>query len=274
MTRESDLIQWIRREVPDAGDDCAVLNCAPWGTLLVTVDSVVDGVHARFDEDGAAAFGYKAVARGLSDIAAMGGEPLWAVVATCLPHNVEEESARDILRGAQRTGCRIVGGDISFGAVPYVVATVLGRAHERGPVLRSGARVDDWIVVSGPLGASLASGRHLAFTPRVAEARALVEACDVGAMIDLSDGLSTDLHHILEASGVGCRVDAAAVPCNASLKEALNDGEDYELLATVRPDCELPAPFVRIGVITDEDAVLVEKDGTAPLVAAGWEHGA
>lgn len=270
MTKERELIEWIKRHAPDAGDDCAVLDCEPWGTLLVTVDSVIDGVHARFDEHGGAAFGYKAVARGLSDVAAMAGEPLWAVVAACLPHGVEEAEARAILVGAQETGCRIVGGDVSFGPTPYAVATVLGRAHERrGPVLRSGARVGDWVVVSGALGVN----DHLRFTPRVAEARALVERCDVGAMIDVSDGLSTDMHHILEASRVGCRLDPDAIPRgDATLERALNRGEDFELLATVRPCApeDLPAGFTRIGEITPEGALL----GDEPLIAAGWEHGA
>ena len=273
MTRESELISWIMTRVPDAGDDCAVLD----GGLLVTVDSVIDGVHARWDVEGPAAFGYKAVARGMSDVAAMGGTPLWAVIATCLPRwSVTDEQAHAILDGAQRTGCRIVGGDTAFGPVPYVVATVIGRAHAKGAVLRSGARVDDEIVVSGPLGGSLQSGRHATFTPRVEEARALVEACDVGAMIDISDGLSTDIHHILDASGVGCRLNVEAIPRNGvSLQEALDDGEDFELLATIRPGATLPAPFVRIGVITDGDAVLINDDGTEePLVAHGWEHGA
>jgi len=276
LATELELIRWLAARVPEAGDDCAVLDCAPWGTLLLTTDSVIDGVHLRWDEHGPAAFGYKAVARGLSDVAAMGGEPLWAVVAACLPRGVSDADAHAVLEGAQEAGCRLVGGDTAFGPTAYVVGTVLGRAHpRRGPVLRSGARVGDWIVVSGALGGSLASGRHARFVPRVAEARALVERCDVGAMIDLSDGLSTDLHHVLAASGVGCRIEAAAVPRNdVPLANALNDGEDYELLATVRPG-PLPAPFVRIGVVTASGAVVVDDDGReAPLRAGGYEHGA
>ena len=265
--RESELIDWIKTRAPDAGDDCAVLDCAPWGTLLVTVDSVIDSVHADWRADGARAFGYKAVARGLSDIAAMAGEPLWAVVAACLPESVSQEEGRDILRGAQQTGCRIVGGDIAFGPTPQVTATVLGRAREpRGPVLRSGARFGDQVVVSGILG----TGRHLDFTPRVEEARRLVERCDVGAMIDISDGLSTDLHHLLEASQVGCDLDPDAIPRAGDLQTALNGGEDYELLATVRPG-GLPAGWTRIGTITKTGGARI---GGEPLIARGWEHGA
>jgi len=142
--------------------------------------------------------------------------------------------------------------------------------------VRSGARPGDWIVVSAPLGGSLESGRHYTFTPRVAEAKALVETCDVGALIDLSDGLSTDLHHVLAASGVGCRLEAGRIPRNdVPLANALNDGEDYELLATVRPG-DLPPGFVLIGAITEETAaLLVHEDGREePLLARGYEHGA
>lgn len=275
MMREREILDWVVRRVPEAGDDCAVLDCKPWGQLLVTTDAVIDGVHARWDVAGPAAFGYKAVARNLSDIAAMAGEPLWALLAVSLPRETPEEQARAILEGAESAGCRIVGGDTTCGPVASVVATVLGRAHPKGPVLRSGARVGDWIVVSGPLGGSLASGKHCRFVPRLAEARLLVESCDLGAMIDISDGLSSDLGHVLRASGVGARVEAAAVPCaGVPLENALHDGEDYELLATIRPG-ELPGGFVRIGTITERGAVLVHADGREePLDPGGYEHGA
>jgi len=256
------------------GDDCAVLDCPPWGTLLVTTDSVIDGVHAHWHADGPASFGYKAIARGLSDIAAMAGEPKWAVLAVCLPHDATEEEAHALYEGAERAGCKLVGGDTAFGPTAYAVGTVMGMAHRKGPVLRSGARVGDWIVVTGPLGGSLASGHHKTFVPRVREARELHETCDLGAMIDISDGLSTDLHHILRASDVGCRIDAASVPRNnVPLENALNDGEDYELLAMVRPGT-LPPFATRIGVVTKKGAVLVHPDGREePLLARGYEHG-
>jgi len=273
--RELELVRWVMERAEATGDDCAVLDCPGWGTLLVTTDSVIDGVHARWHVDGPGAFGYKAIARGLSDIAAMAGEPRWAVLAVCLPHDVTEEEAQALYAGAERAGCKLVGGDTAFGPTPYAVGTVIGKAHRKGPVLRSGARVGDWIVVTGPLGGSLASGKHKTFVPRVAEARELHETCDLSAMIDVSDGLSTDLHHILRASRVGARVDAAAIPRTegATLGNALDDGEDYELLATVRPG-PLPPFATRIGVVTAKDAILVHPDGREePLVARGYEHG-
>lgn len=270
-----ELVRWVMQRAEGTGDDCAILDCPGWGTLLVTTDSVIDGVHARWHVDGPETFGYKAIARGLSDIAAMAGEPKWAVLAVSLPHDVTEDEAHALYRGAERAGCRLVGGDTAFGPTPYAVGTVFGIAHRKGPVLRSGARVGDWIVVTGPLGGSFESGRHKTFVPRVAEARELHETCDLGAMIDLSDGLSTDLHHVLRASRVGCRLDAAAIPRTegSALVNALDDGEDYELLATVRPG-NLPAFARRIGVITERDAVIVHENGREePLVARGYEHG-
>ena len=109
--RERELIEWIQNRAPATGDDCAVLPCEPWGELLVTVDAVIDGVHARWSEDGPRAFGYKAVARGLSDIAAMGGTPLWVVLAATLPPGTSNEDARAVVLGAEDAGCPLVGGD-------------------------------------------------------------------------------------------------------------------------------------------------------------------
>jgi len=276
MVRELDLVRWVCQRAPENGDDCSVLECGGWGTLLVTTDSVIDGVHAHWDEYGPAVFGYKAVARGMSDVAAMGGEPLWALIAACLPDAVSEEQARAVVTGAEGAGCRLVGGDTAFGPTTYVVGTVLGRAHPKGPVLRSGARPGDQVFVSGALGGAVASGRHASFRPRVEEARRLMDACDVHAMIDLSDGLATDLRHILEASQVGCRLEAARVPCNGvPLEQALSEGEDYELVATMASDQSPPAGFVRIGTILDNpEFVLIGEDGKEePVRIRGYEHG-
>lgn len=272
--RERSLIEWIRARAPATGDDCAVLACAGWGDLLVTVDSVIDRVHAHWGEHGPGAFGYKAVARGLSDIAAMGGEPLWAVVAATLPEGTPESAAKALYEGAERAGCELVGGDTAVGEVASVTATVLGRVDPGQAILRSGAGVGDRIVVSGPLGGSFASGHHLTFAPRVSEARALREHCIVTAMIDISDGLAVDLHHLLTESNVGARIFAEQVPLRGgSLEGALRDGEDYELLATVRRGCALPAPFVEIGEVTPEGAVLDLGDGRETAIEwGGYEH--
>lgn len=278
MVRELELLRWVRERAP-IGDDCAVLDVSPLGTLLVTTDSVIDGVHARWSVEGPRAFGYKAVARGLSDVAAMGGEPLWAFLAVCLPHGVREEEAKELFLGAESAGCPLMGGDTAFGPTPYAVGTVLGRTHPKGPALRSGGRAGDWILVTGPLGGSLRTGKHCRFTPRVKEARAIMDQFDVGAMIDVSDGLSTDLTHLLRASRVGCRLEAARIPRTegCDLAQALNDGEDFELIATVRPDAaalaRIPGLF-RIGTLEAGPALLVHPDGREePLVPRGYEHG-
>ena len=271
MGLEREIISWLSEQAP-IGDDCAVLSCEPWGTLLVTVDSVIDGVHAHWDEHGPGAFGYKAVARGMSDIAAMGGEPLWAVVAATFPDGATLDDAKALHKGAARAGCKLVGGDTASGPVATVTATVIGRAHAKGPVLRSGARIGDGIYVTGPLGGSLRSGRHLTFVPKVEEARRLLDAADLGAMIDLSDGLSTDLHHILDASGVGCVLDAKSIPLHegCALQNALGDGEDYELLFTA---AGTPPLGVRIGEIIEQGALLRLAHGEeVPFGPTGYEH--
>ena len=278
MVSERELLQWIAARAP-IGDDCAVLECRPWGTLLAATDSVIDGVHLRWSVEGPRALGYKAVARSMSDVAAMAGEPLWALLAVCLPSDATQEQAREVYLGAESAGCPMAGGDTAFGPACYAVATVLGRAHPKGPVLRSGAREGDWIVVSGRLGGSLHSGRHATFEPRVDTARKLHETFELGAMIDISDGLSTDLGHILDASGVGCRLQAEAIPIHADsdLQGALNDGEDHELLFTMRPDDRLEGflpGLQRIGVVQAGPSEIIDGSGkSAPLVRGGFEHG-
>ena len=263
---EREILRLVREHAPHAGDDCAVLPCAPWGHLLVTVDAVIDGVHAVWSRDGARAFGRKAVLRGLSDVAAMGGEPLWAVASAILPAGASDDDARALLAGLRDPGCELVGGDTAFGPTATVTVTVLGRAEN--PVRRSGARVGDRLVVSGPLGNAVASGRHLDFPPRVREARELCAAHDVGAMIDLSDGLASDLFWVLDESGVGARIAANAIPRRdgATWESAVHEGEDYELLATVEGDAALPAPWVEIG------RIVPAGENDLPFSRGGYEH--
>ncbi len=272
---EPSFVSWIRARAPATGDDCAVLPCAPWGDLLVTVDSVLDGVHLDAARHGLDVFGYKAVARGLSDIAAMGGEPLWVVLAATLTSEHTIADAQQVFLGAERAGCSIVGGDTAVGPALGVTATVIGRADAGTAWRRSGARVGDSIVATGSFGRSLPTDHHATFIARNDAAKALREQADVGAAIDVSDGLSTDLLHILTASGVGCELHADAIPRRdeATLEEALGDGEDYELLATIRPG-PIPAGFTRLGEITSGDPVLVCDDARSRLRAKGWEHGA
>ena len=292
---ERELINWIHQQggtdsegiLVGPGDDCAVLASGD-GVLLVTVDQVLDGVHVDIARDGGRAAGRKAMARNLSDIAAMAGMPFVAVASVTLPKG-DDALGREIYAGlrdaAQAFGCPIVGGDVATWDHPLAISvTVLGKMPAgREPILRSGARAGDAICVTGVLGNSWPSGRDLTFTPRLAEADELVSRATPTAMIDLSDGLARDLRHVCTASGCGAMLDADAIPLapGADLPAALGDGEDYELLFTVpRDEAELLAAtglagtaVAILGEMTAVSDLLITDDtGTAPLPDAGWEH--
>lgn len=306
MAGEFEYIHWLRqRTVPDArvligpGDDAAVLK-PPAGRLLVTTDMLMDGVDFRLTETDARTIGRKAMAVNLSDIAAMAGRPLAAVVAVALPTTAAVPVrllAEDLYHGlreqADAFAVPIVGGDTNSWAEGLVVTvTILGEATEHGPVTRSGARVGDTICVTGPLGGSIL-GRHLGPKPRIREALRLHELAALTAMADISDGLAADLGHILTESGVGAVVEAARIPIHpdavalarqtgrAPLEHALGDGEDFELVFTVPPaDAERllreqPIPgltLARIGEIVTSGLWLDEPAGRHPLTAWGWQH--
>jgi thiamine-monophosphate kinase len=232
------------------GDDCAVLAATHGCETLVTTDMLMDGRHFRLDEAGPVAVGYKSLAVSLSDIAAMAGKPTAAFVAVALPRADAETLALGLLEGmtalANQFEVTLAGGDTNAWDGPLVICvTVLGTTVPPGPVMRTGARPGDRIFVTGPLGGSLL-GRHLRPIPRVTEALALHEAVSLRAMIDVSDGLASDLTHILEESGnLGATLDANAIPIHddaarisghdgrSSLDHALNDGEDFELCFVV-----------------------------------------
>lgn len=297
---ERDLIRWIRgrlgnrggRIVVDSGDDAAVVRFGRSDVLFKT-DSVIDGVHfdgrtARPEE-----IGHKAIARPLSDIAAMGCLPTFAVAAVMAPRGISERYLRRLYVGMERTaaafGTAIVGGDVSShpGKLAVSVA-LLGEPAGLRPVRRRGARVGDAIAVTGPLGGSLL-GRHLRFTPRVREGRELNRRFELHAMIDLSDGLAVDLRHLCGESGVGAVVDEARIPVardaarlgrrngRPALLHALTDGEDYELLfALPRGEgrrLERAGLGRVIGEVRGSGLFLRRKDGTLePLPEGGWEH--
>ncbi len=299
---ELDFINHIRRSVGQLGravlvgpgDDCAVLGVRG-ERLLVTVDQVLDGVHFLLAAHGPRLAGRKALARNLSDIAAMGGLPLAAVGSTAFPRDFPQEQAREIHAGvqalAEEFACPLVGGDVGVWDGPLAITiTVLGRCGQVEPVLRSGARAGDAILVTGRLGGAWASRRHLEFVPRVREGRLLAERYRPHAMIDLSDGLASDLRHVCEESKLAADLDAAAIPIHDDvagssadrLHAALTDGEDYELLFTLPPDRadalqaagDLGVAVTRIGTMCEGEGItLVHADGRRePLTAKGWEH--
>jgi thiamine-monophosphate kinase len=288
--------------VVGAGDDCAVLNLGlPGRHLLFKTDAVVEGVHFLPDAL-AERVGHKALARCLSDIAAMGGTAGSAVVSLGLPADRDPAWAEGVYQGLRRLALKyqvaIVGGETT--ACPhnaFLSVAVLGQVEAGKAVLRSGAKVGDAIFVTGELGGSRA-GRHLTFEPRLEEARWLCRRFDVHAMIDLSDGLAGDLRHLLQASHVGAELLTEAIPVSpaaksaarrahgatAALTAALTDGEDFELLFTVAPADAVPLldqwktafPELRLGCvgkITSEPGVrLRDRKGARPLTAHGYVH--
>jgi thiamine-monophosphate kinase len=300
---EFGLIAWVRSRVAKGaatvvgiGDDCAVLRPPAGADLLVTTDMLMDGRHFRLAEHGAEAVGAKALGVNLSDIAAMAGAPFAAVAAVALPRAAASAVAQRLVAGmrplADRFGVDLVGGDTNAWDGPLVVSiTVLGTAPATGAVLRSGARPGDAIAVTGPLGGSLL-GRHLRPEPRIHEAQALASAVRLHALIDISDGLASDLGHVLdESGGVGAVLDADEVPVHADalllsrqdgrppLDHALNDGEDFELcvvLADVefaRAKAAVPQ-LRRVGTVVAESGLWLRTgDGTlSPLERRGFDH--
>lgn len=303
--RESDLLAHIyersrgilapgARVVVGPGDDCAVVEVGE-GTgatqVLLKVDQVVEGRHF----DGGTSIDLiarKAVARAVSDVAAMGGSAMVGLCGAVLPTGFARgnELFDAVSRWATGFGCPFVGGDISMLSPgqegPLVLGvTIVGRPHAgRGAVLRSGARVGDGVYVTGALGNSLASGRHLTFEPRVREGAWL---CDVlgsrlHAMMDISDGLGKDAGRLARASGVRVEMGAGLLPRHedcATWERAVGDGEDYELLFTAEGGVAdvCPATGVRVTRI----GRVVEGGGAALIVGAaavdvsemGWEHG-
>ena len=308
-TSEFGLIDWIRQRAQTVrspltklgiGDDCAILELGSPRDLLVTTDMLMDGRHFRLEEDGPERVGYKALAVNLSDIAAMAGVPRAAVIAIALPQAGAGELARGIYAGlaplAARFGVDLIGGDTNAWNGPLVISvTLIGEATARGAVCRSGAQPGDVILVTGALGGSLHAGRHLHPEPRIAEALALHESAPLRAMIDISDGLASDLSHILtESGGLGALLDESAIPIHPdawelsqldgmpAIEHALRDGEDFELCLVVsagdaaRLLAEPPAgtTLFRIGHINESSGLeLGTREGSLrPISSRGFDH--
>ncbi len=290
------------------GDDCAVLRVRSGHELLVTTDFSLEGIHFRREWHPAESVGHRCLARGLSDIAAMGGEPVAAFLSLALPRELPQAWVRQFFRGlmglAEKYGVTLAGGDTAqspdgiLGDIIVVGSVPRGRA-----VLRSGARPGDRIFVSGALGGSAAAvqrmmatskkvgareyARHFYPEPRIAIGRMLREKKLVSAMIDTSDGLSTDLAHLCEESGVGAEINAAAIPRarvgkpehEVDFDLALHGGEDYELLFTAPPGKRVPAEIggialTQIGLISKSPKILLVNDRGIfhKFHPQGWEH--
>ena len=312
MLPEREFIERVRRLVRRSkssrvvrgiGDDCAVLQASAGLELLVTTDLCVEDVHFRRDWQPARSVGHRCLARGLSDIAAMGGDPAACFLSLAVPRGLSQRWIDEFVRGflamARRFRVPLAGGDTSSGPKIIADVVVLGTVPEGKAVLRSGARPGDLIYVTGKLGGaaavlkSLKTGRKPGAAtrgnfypePRVKVGGLIRQKQIATAMIDLSDGLSVDLAHICRESGVSAVIYAKKVPVarGATLEQALHGGEDYEVLFTARAGAKMPtkisgSPVTAIGRILPRSAkraVVTLRDAVGketPLKEQGWQH--
>ena len=271
------------------GDDCAIFR--PPGAsqdLLITTDMLIEGTHFRRETHRAEDVGWKALARALSDLAAMGAEPRFCLLSLALPpwagRPWVDGFYRGFLRLAGRAGAPLIGGDLARAEKAMCDVVALGAAPRGQALRRDGARPGDAIYVSGALGGSalgLATGRgkawrrHLRPEPRLALGRFLRRLGATAAM-DLSDGISLDLRRLCLASKLGAEISPPPVFPGATLEQALHGGEDYELLFTAPPGARVPArfeglPIARIGEMRKGRPGAVKLSG-APLPPLGWDH--
>ncbi len=282
------------------GDDCAVIDLGITGDYcLFKTDAIVEGVHFESNTP-AKMIGRKAIARPLSDIAAMGGTPTHTLITLGLPDEHCEDRIAAIYEGAKAIAVQhktsIVGGETTRSRELWLSVSVIGKVDREHCITRTGSVAGDAIFVTGELGGSLA-GKHLDFQPRIQEGRWLAQDFDIHAMIDLSDGLATDLRHLL-GKKLGAELLTTAVPISHAAKlraketpldktallAALTDGEDYELLFTLPagdavklhdawkdkfPDLSLKC----IGKITGEPGIILrDEKGIHPLNIHGYDH--
>jgi thiamine-monophosphate kinase len=290
---EDELVERLTRGLPlgrrvlaGAGDDCAAVRVPGRKELqLLKTDCLVENVHFLREHD-AAKVGWKALCRAISDIGACGGKPDAALVTIAAPGTAEvawmENLYVGLRRAARRFGVSIVGGETArSGEGLFISVALTGWVKAGRLVLRSGGRAGDALFVTGRLGGSYGKegrGRHLTFTPRVAEGRWLAKNFPIHAMMDLSDGLGADLPRLANASRKGYDVDFKAVPRvrGCSVEQAIGDGEDYELLLAVPPAevAKLTAAwtvkFPRLG-LTRIGTMLADRSRRTPL-AAGYSH--
>jgi thiamine-monophosphate kinase len=334
---EHDLLAGIRQRVADAlsqgqksglrlgiGDDCALLAPRAGEELAVTTDLSIAGSHFRLDWHEPEAAGHRTLARGLSDLAAMGARPIAAFLSLGLPRSLATAAAGrhagarnwverfldGFLALAKVHNTPLAGGDLAESTVAVADIVLVGAVPRGRALLRSGARPGDLLYVTGALGgasaglarlAGLAStarpyppripkkleallAPHLYPQPRIAQGLRLQRRGLASAAIDLSDGISTDLAHLCEESGVAAEIDEAALPIHpaATLDQALHGGEDYELLFTAPPAARLPraiagVPVTRIGRILKVRAgrpaiTLITQQGRRPIESQGWQH--
>lgn len=288
---EDALVRSLLRGLPQGpdvevgpGDDCAVVSAANGEKWLLKTDCVLEGVHFLRGMP-ARSVGHKALARCVSDFAAMAGTPRWALVTIAVPEDLPVAYLRQIYVGlrqtARRFGISLTGGETSRSPGPIFLSLSLVGPAAPGPILRSGGSPGEIVLVTGRLGGSFASGRHLRFRPRLPEAQWLAQLPPMirpTALMDLSDGLAADLPRLATASGCDYFLEESKLPRHrgVSVEQALGDGEDYELLLTVPEDAATrlleqwkaaahPAPLTAIGR-------LVPPGCGKPLPQDGFAH--
>jgi thiamine-monophosphate kinase len=300
---EDEIIRWFAeqsrisaRDFPiGIGDDMAEVRLSEEASVLITTDMLLDGVHFNLQKASLEEVGYKAMAVSLSDCAAMASRPIAAVVSVGLPRGFGGEELKrlhsGIVSAGEKYGCVLIGGDITKWRNEEGIAVsvaMLSRAESGRPVKRSGAKAGDVICVTGELGASNL-GRHLKFEPRVFEAIKIAEMVKVNSMIDISDGLSSDLSRICRQSEVGAVIEAERLPISDPAREsadplnaALNYGEDFELLFTLGEsqsrrllkEWSGAVAVTAIGAITGSGRVQIKMPGgrIRDLEAKGYDH--
>lgn len=299
---ELEFISWLRTQTPPKpwvpigpGDDTAVVTWPNNKPCLATSDMLLEGSCFILAEAGAEKIGRKAMNVNLSDIAAMAGIPRAALVSLALPRNGGKQLAEELFNGLNHAAnlfdTAIVGGDTNSWNGPLAISiTLLGYPGPKGPILRSTAKLGDAIMVTGQLGGSIL-GKHLDFTPRIAEAQLLSSLANLTSMIDLSDGLALDLHRLCAESKCGAILFADQIPIaeaafqmrdkKTPLQHALSDGEDFELLFSV-PALEAQQllkyqplkglQITQIGEITKDGLFIEDKGRKSPLEALGYIH--
>jgi thiamine-monophosphate kinase len=298
---ELEIVRWVRERsrahpavLTGVGDDMAVI-AAPAGQFLLSSDLLLDGVHFNSNDYTFVQIGRKAVARALSDCAAMAVRPVAALVSVAFPKDMPWSKLKDLFEGmhkvAEEFGAGIAGGDTARWDAPLAIdITITAEAYPGiTPVKRSGAKINDSIYITGSLGGSIL-GKHISFNPKIAEAYAIATRLggDLHAMIDISDGLALDLWRMCEASQIGALLDEPALQSVISaearqraardeidaLQHALSDGEDYELLLAVAASADVgELPLTPIGRMVSRGLNLTGLNGKVePLQPQGFVH--
>jgi thiamine-monophosphate kinase len=312
---ELEFLRWLREHIPahrnaplGLSDDAALVSLGERSDVVVTIDTLTDGVDFRVGTDDPRRIGRQALAANLSDLAAMAARPLAAVVSLVLPRNGDGSSGplqlaialyEGLLPLAKEFDVAIAGGDTNTFDGPLVInVTALGQPTERGSLTRSGGRVGDWLLVTGALGGSIL-GHMFDFTPRVREALVLHERYKLHAGIDISDGLALDASRLASECGCGAVIFTDRIPVSpaarqlaerdgaddrdaTALQHALSDGQDFELLLAVEPQTAetilrerpLDCALTHVGELVADNGLWQQDTASnrLPLEPSGWLH--